>query len=149
MQPKVCIIVLNWNGWADTCHCLSSLQHLTYSNYRILVVDNGSTDDSVEQIRTQFPGIELVEAGSNLGFASGCNAGIARALAAGADYVWLLNNDTTVDASALGGLVDKASSGLRIGAVGSAIYFTEEPNRLQAWGGGAVNFWLGRSRHFL
>lgn len=148
MQPKVCVIVLNWNGWADTSQCVSSLQRVTYSNFRVVVIDNGSTDDSVGQIRRAFPDIEVVEAGRNLGFSGGCNAGIARALASGADYVWLLNNDTTVEPSALLELVNKACAGPRTGAVGSAIHFAEEPDRLQAWGGGRVNFWLGRSHTF-
>ena len=149
LQSKVYVIVLNWNGWADTCRCLFSLQCLSYSNFRTVVIDNGSTDDSVGHIRTQFPDIELIEAGSNLGFAAGCNAGITRALAMGADYVWLLNNDTTVAPSALQELVDKACSNPHIGAVGSAIYFAEGPDRLQTWGGGKVNFWLGRSHTFV
>ena len=149
MRSKVGIIVLNWNGWADTSVCLSSLQHLNYPNYRVVVVDNGSTDDSASRIRTQFPSVEIIENGSNVGFAAGCNVGIARALAQGADYVWLLNNDATADPDALRSLVDKADSFRQIGAVGSAIYFVEEPKRLQAWGGGRVTFWLGRSGHFV
>jgi GT2 family glycosyltransferase len=122
---------------------------LSYSNFRTVVIDNGSTDDSVGHITTQFPDVELIEAGSNLGFAGGCNVGIAHALATGADYVWLLNNDATVEPSALRELVDKACASLRNAAVGSAIYCAEETDRLQAWGGGKVNFWLGRSHTFV
>ncbi len=143
------MIVLNWNGWNDTAACLSSLQRLNYPNYRVTVVDNRSTDDSVSRLQTQFPTVDLVENDKNVGFAGGCNIGIARSLAEGADYVWLLNNDTTVDAEALQRLVDKAISDSRIGAVGSAIYSAEVPERLEAWGGGRVNFWLGRSMHFV
>jgi GT2 family glycosyltransferase len=71
------------------------------------------------------------------------------ALAQGADYIWLLNNDTTVHHAALNSLVDIAKSDQRIGAVGAAIYSAHNPHRLEAWGGGYVSFWLGRSRHFL
>jgi GT2 family glycosyltransferase len=149
VRPKVDVIVLNWNGFGDTSACLSSLQELSYPNYRVIVVDNASTDDSPSRIRQQFPQIELIETDRNLGFGGGCNVGITRALAEGADFVWLLNNDTTVDSEALQSLVATAMSRPRIGAVGSAIYFSDEPGRLQAWGGGRVNFWLGRSRHFL
>jgi GT2 family glycosyltransferase len=149
VEPRVYVIVLNWNGFSDTSACLSSLQQLRYSNYRVIVVDNGSTDDSASRIIEQFPGMEVIETGKNLGFAGGCNVGIRRALADAADSVWLLNSDTTVDRGALRALVDKIGENARVGAVGSAIYFMDRPQRMQVWGGGYVNFWLGRSGHFL
>ncbi len=147
MPPSVSIVVLNWNGWNDTLECLASLRHLEYSNYRIIVVDNGSTDDSVSQLRNAYPDVELLETGRNLGFSGGCNVGIVRAVEQGAEYIWLLNNDTTVHPGALTSLVDTAMSDARIGATGSAIYSAHRPHQLDAWGGGRINFWLGRSRH--
>ncbi len=147
MPPEVTIVVLNWNGWSDTLECLASLERLHYSNHRVIVVDNGSTDDSVFHIRRRFPDVELLETRRNLGFSAGCNVGIARALEHGADFVWLLNNDTTVDPQALTGLVRTAMSDRRTGATGSAIYSARRRRHLDAWGGGRVNFWLGRSRH--
>ncbi len=149
MADKVCTIVLNWNGWRDTSACLSSLSQLRYENHEIIVVDNGSTDNSVRHLKNEFPSLTLIETGMNLGFAAGCNIGIRRAFAGGADFVWLLNNDTAVDAGALQALVGKAHSDDRIAAVGSAIYSMQEPNRLMAWGGGRVSYLLGRSRHVL
>jgi GT2 family glycosyltransferase len=149
LADKVCTIVLNWNGWRDTAACLSSLSQLRYENHEIIVVDNGSTDDSVRHLRIEFPGLTLIETGKNLGFAAGCNVGIRRAFADGADFVWLLNNDTAVDAGALQSLVAKAGSDERMAAVGSAIYHMQEPHKLMAWGGGRVSFLLGRSRHVL
>jgi GT2 family glycosyltransferase len=148
-EPLAFTVLLNWNGWKDTVECLSSLQKLEYGNNRALVVDNGSTNDSVQHIRAQFPQVEIIEMGKNLGFAGGCNAGIRAAIDRGAEYVWLLNNDTTVDAGALRAMVDRAEADPKVGAVGSAIFSAAEPERLQAWGGGYVNFWLGRSRHFV
>jgi GT2 family glycosyltransferase len=147
LNPAVCILLLNWNNWKDTNECLASLQALDYDNRRVLVLDNGSTDGSVERIRKRFPEAEIVTLGDNLGFAKANNLGIQIALGRGADYVWLLNNDTTVDAKALRAMVEKAETDPKIGAVGSAIYCMSEPERLQAWGGGYVNFWLGRARH--
>jgi GT2 family glycosyltransferase len=146
---SVLIIVLNWNGWRDTVKCLTSLKRLSYPNVRIVVVDNRSTDDSVSQILQAFPDVAIIEAEKNLGFAGGCNLALRKALQDGAEYVWLLNNDTTVDPGALLAMVEMADADPKIGAVGSAIYSTEEPERLLAWGGGYINFWLGRSRHFL
>jgi GT2 family glycosyltransferase len=149
LLPRVWGIVINWNGWSDTAACLASLRCLQYENFDVVVVDNGSTDDSVSRIREAFPGIELIETGKNLGFAGGCNIGIRWALRQGANFVWLLNNDAVVDPRALQALVSKAGTDPAIGAVGSAVYHMEEPETLQSWGGGHVNFWLGRSRHFL
>jgi len=149
LNARVFTVVLNWNGWRDTAACLSSLAQMRYVNNQVIVVDNGSENDSARRLKNRFPSFQLIETGQNLGFAAGCNIGIQRALEQRADFVWLLNNDTIVDPEALRRLVDKAQEDNRIAAVGSAIYFTEEPHRLQAWGGGHINFWLGRSRHFV
>jgi len=149
LSASVVVVLLNWNEWRDTSTCLSSLQHLDYSNCKVVVADNGSTDDSVARIRQAFPWAQLIENNKNLGFAGGCNAGIRYAQAQGADFIWLLNTDATVDPGALRALVDKAQTDPRIGAVGSVIYFMDEPKKLQCWGGGYVNFWLGKSGHYL
>ena len=148
-RHKVGIVLLNWNGWDDTRVCLSSLRQLQYANLEVIVVDNGSSDNSVARIREEFPETKVIETGCNLGFAGGCNLGIVCALGQGSDFVWLLNNDARVHPEALQSLVDKARSSPDIGACGSAIYAMDDPYRLEAWGGGYINFWLGRSRHFL
>ena len=96
MQPDVNIIVLNYNGHDYTLECLRSLQHLMYSNVHVIVVDNDSTDGSVETIHTAFPSMTVIETGANLGFTGGNNLGIQYALEHGADYIMLLNNDTIV-----------------------------------------------------
>lgn len=149
MPRLVYILSLNWNNWKDTSDCLVSLKGLNHANWKVIVIDNGSTDASVARIRERFPEVEVLELGENLGYAKGNNAGIRLALERGAEYVWLLNNDTTVDPNALRAMVEKAEEDPKIGAVGSAIYFASAPERLQVWGGGRVNFWLGASWHFL
>lgn len=149
MSAKVTVVVLIWNEWHHTSLCLSSLQQLDYPNFEVVVVDNGSTDDSVARIRKAFPWAKVIENGRNLGFSGGCNVGIKYAQQQASDFIWLLNNDTTVDPGALRTMVEKAQTNPRIGAVGSVIYFMDEPTRLQCWGGGYVDFWLGRSGHFL
>lgn len=145
--PTVYIILLNWHGWRDTIGCLDSLSRLDYPNYHILVVDNGSTDDSVALIRAAHPKVPLIETGRNLGFSGGCNVGIRHAFEAGVEYVWLLNNDTTVDPQALSAMVTMAESNPQIGAVGSVLYYLNDPKKIQAWGGGKVCYWSGRSWH--
>ena len=129
MLPKVTIIVLNWNGKEDTIECLESLKYITYPNYEILLVDNGSTDGSVECFRERYPGMEIIENGENLGFAEGNNVGIRRAMDEGADYVLLLNNDTVVDPEFLGELVKVAESNPKIGFVGPKVYYYDRKGR--------------------
>jgi len=146
---SVYIILLNWHGWQDTIVCLDSLASLDYPNYRVLVVDNGSTDDSVTRIRAAHPEVSIMETGRNLGFSGGCNVGMRRALQEGADYIWLLNNDTIVDPRALSAMVAAAEADSRVGAVGSVIYHLDRPKHIQAWGGGKVLFLSGRARSYL
>ncbi len=129
-QPSVWIIVLNWNRPEDTLQCVSSLRLLDYPSYRILIVDNGSTDDSVDQFR-QLTGVELLVSDRNLGFGVGNNLGIEYALSHGADYTLLLNNDTTVSPPLVSTLVKVAESDPQIGIVGPTIFYSESPD--QVW----------------
>jgi len=146
-QPKVACILLNWNGWRDTLACLAALRRLNYPNVAIIVVDNGSTDDSVKMIRDASPGVRLIESGGNLGFAAGNNVGIRLALQMDCDYIWLLNNDTEPDPMALTELVLKAVSEPRLGEIGSVLLYAHDATQVQAWGGGRVSLWTGRSLH--
>jgi hypothetical protein len=146
---KVGIVLLNWNGWRDTCACLQSLSLLCSHDFDAIVVDNASTDESPSHIANAFPEITILETSRNLGFAGGCNVGIRHLLDRDCDLFWLLNNDTVVEFGALQALLDKARDDKRLGAIGSAIHCADNGNRLQAWGGGYINFWLGRSRHFV
>ncbi|WP_298267865.1 glycosyltransferase family 2 protein [Geobacter sp.] len=136
MTTSVYIIVVNWNNWKDTVECVESCRRLAYPEVRLLVVDNGSTDDSVEKLRRRFPDLELILTGMNLGFAGGNNVGIRYALEHGADYIWLLNNDAIVDPNALTALVCVAEENELVGMVGSKIPFFEKPHLL--WYAGAV-----------
>ncbi|WP_180128975.1 glycosyltransferase family 2 protein [Rhodoferax sp. BLA1] len=146
-MKQVTAVVLNWNRWSDTLACVASLQHQDYANLKVLIVDNDSTDDSVKQIRAAVPGIELLQSGDNLGFGGGCNVGIRRAIAEGADYVWLINSDSTADAHALSALVDVAEQNPALGSVGSVLYEVDVPTQIQLWGGGRVRLCCGQSRH--
>ena len=141
--------MLNWRGVEDTLACLESLRQLTYPNWQVVVVDNGSGDDSVVHITDHCPEVDLVETGANLGFAGGCNVGIRRALDRGADYLWLLNSDTWVNSTALSAMVELAERDPALGAVGSVIYDQAVPERILAWGGGWVDLRRGRPSHAL
>lgn len=145
VSPSVFVLILNWNGWQDTVQCIESLKSLTYPNYEIVVLDNASTNDSVARIREAHPDVILIETGANLGFAGGNNVGIRYALDEGADYIWLLNNDTKVFENTLEAFVAAGEENQDIGILGSPIYEMNEPEVLQTWGGGRINMWLGRA----
>jgi len=85
MIPFVSIIVLNWNGKHHLNECLDSLLSLDYPRYKVVVVDNGSKDGSVEFVEFHYPNIHLIRNEKNLGFAEGNNVGIRFALSQGAD----------------------------------------------------------------
>lgn len=147
--PRVIIIILNWNGKDITADCLGSLCAVTYPNFGILLVDNGSEDGSVAFLRERFPGLEVIENGSNLGFAEGNNVGIRRVLEKGADYVLLLNNDTIVDPGFLDGLVRAAGTDGNIGFAGPKTYFYDHNGRkdIISFAGGLLDMWRGKSIH--
>jgi len=149
VEPKVVIVVLNWNGKRVTVECLESLNEIDYTNYEILLVDNGSTDGSQECFRARYPEIALLENKANLGFAEGNNVGIRRAIDWHADYVLLLNNDTSVNEGFLSELVRVAESNSRIGFVGPKIYYDDCHGQRDviAFAGGHINLWIGKARN--
>ena len=107
-MTSVLIVVLNWNGIEDTKECLDSLFKQSYGNYKIAVVDNGSIDDSVQQlkgIQKLHPDLTIIENGENRGFAGGVNSGIQYAIDNNFDAVALFNNDAIADKDRLKELV--------------------------------------------
>ncbi len=132
---KIAVIILNWNGKHDTLECLSSIAKINYPDFDVVVVDNGSTDDSVNAIRSNFTNVEIIETGENLGFAEGNNVGIRHALSSGSEYILLLNNDTWVDKDFLSNLVSEAKNTDNRFVYGPAIYYAEPDDMI--WFAGA------------
>ena len=145
-QKKVHIILLNWNNEEDTLECVKSLEEINYDNYKIIIVDNGSKIGSVLKIKKQYPEIKIIENKKNLGFAGGNNVGIKYAVENGADYVLLLNNDTTVEKDFLSELVKAGESDKKVGILGSKIFFYNEPNRIW-FAGGKVSWMKNKGTH--
>lgn len=129
-NERVFILVLNWNNAPDTLECLASLTHLNGVPYTTIVIDNGSSDDSVSRIRAQWPHGILLETGCNLGYAGGNNVGIRYALMHGATHILLLNNDTIVDP----GLLQAFLAG-QAEILGAKVYLHSDPHRLDHLGG--------------
>lgn len=128
--PKIAVVILNWNGKEDTLECLESVFKSNYPNLYVVVVDNGSRDDSVPAIRRAFPATRLLEAGENLGYAGGNNVGIGHALEEGSDYIFILNNDTLVPPDTISKLVTAAGEKPQAGVFGPVIYDATKPNRI-------------------
>jgi GT2 family glycosyltransferase len=115
-SATVAVIVLNWNGCEDTVACVEALRRME-TEHTVLVVDNGSSDDSERRLRDAFPTLDIVQTGANLGYAGGNNIGIRRALADKPDFIWILNNDALPRANSLAELL--GAVGPRIGVLAS------------------------------
>ncbi|OPY27804.1 MAG: Glycosyltransferase AglI [Methanocella sp. PtaU1.Bin125] len=146
-QPKVAIVILNWNGREDTAECLESLRNISYTDTVTIVVDNGSTDGSAAYIKARYPHVVMVETGRNLGYAGGNNAGIRYALEHfRPEYVFVLNNDTIVDRGFLERLTGALEADERAGIAGPKVRFYHDPARINA--AGARMVWhLGIARN--
>ena len=131
--PKVFVITLNWNGREWLGDCLRSVLDMDYPNFEVVVVDNGSTDGSVEFLHRTFP-VQVVETGSNLGYARGLNVGLEYAAGRGAEYFLVMNNDTVIEKGALTALVETALTCIRAGFVTGKVYFHSQPDVLQTVG---------------
>jgi hypothetical protein len=125
------IIILNWNGKADTLKCLASIP----AGPEIVVVDNGSTDGSARAIEELFRDITLIEMGENLGYAGGNNVGINHGLKKGWETFLILNNDTTVDRALVAELQKAMETHPKVGIFGAKILRMDDPTRFDHLGG--------------
>ena len=142
---SVNLFVLNWNGRDLTLDCLSSLEKITYPNVKIYVIDNGSSDNSVTEIRNQFPDYEIIGLPENYGFARGNNAGFELAKQK-ADYTIFLNNDTIVDPNFVEPLINAMESNSTVKQSTPKIFYADNLDYIW-FGGGKVSLWAGWIRH--
>lgn len=147
MDPKVFIVVLNWNRASDTVECVDSLQSLAYPNFEIVVIDNASSDGSVSALQNKFPALKVIQNSRNLGYAGGNNVGVRYALDHGADYVLLLNNDTVVDRDLVRDLVSAMQREPQAGIVCPLIYDYRDPTKVW-FAGSSINWATGESPHW-
>lgn len=173
-EPLVDIIILNWNNTPDTIACAQSLLDLSYSNYRIIICDNASSQQSIADLIKwgkslnislstpcfrEFQHDEIIKSGSNhravitlihtggnLGYAGGVNVGIRFSLqSSNSEYVWILNNDTEVSPQTLQAMLGRMESDKSIGICGSTLIYFHKREMVQAFAGAQYNPWKARS----
>jgi len=134
-EPLVVTVILNTNRRDDTLACLASLAESCYENHQTIVLDNASTDGSIEAIQSAFPAVEIIELEENLGYAGNNNVGVWAALEQGADWVFVLNEDTILDPRCLSRMVEVGQSEMDVGVIGPTVYHYDEPDVIQSAGG--------------
>lgn len=135
-DPLVYVVILAWNQKEMTIQCLESMLASEYSNKRVVVVDNGSTDGTSETLCERFPEVEIIRSATNLGIAGGYNLGLEYALAHGAEYVLVANNDIVVDPAMLRCLVEAVKGTPRAG-IGLPKIYHYYGDRRRLWCTGA------------
>ena len=140
-HPFVITIILNTNRRDDTLACLASLAQSNYPNLKNVVLDNASTDGSVEAIQQQSPTTQIIPLEHNLGYAGNNNVGIKAALAMGADWVFVLNEDTLLAPDCISQLVALGEDDGTIGVLGPLVYHADEPAVIQSAGGMVTPQW--------
>ena len=125
--------MLNWNRAQDSGECIDSLLAQINVNLHIMVVDNGSIDNSVEFLNNRYPQIEILVQDRNLGFPAGMNKGIQYALSKRAQYIFLINNDTVTSPDMMEKLLNDMKPG--VGIVAPAIFYAKPADRVWSIGG--------------
>ncbi|WP_300281279.1 glycosyltransferase family 2 protein [uncultured Subdoligranulum sp.] len=143
-MPNVGIVISNYNGWQDTVQCLESLQKQTYRDFEIILLDDASTNDSVQQLQKHLTeNTVFLPQEANVGFAAANNVGMRRALADGCDWVLLLNNDTVAAPDFLENLLRETPAG----AVSCPkMLFLDPPDEIW-FAGGELDRATGKVRH--
>lgn len=130
----VSIITINYNGWQDTCELIDSMKQIETYPYEIIVVDNASVGDDVEQIRAAHPDIILVCSEKNRGFAGGNNLGYQYAKG---NYIFFLNNDMMIRTPILASLVQSLQG--KVAGVSPCIAYHYNPDQIQFSGYNRLN----------
>jgi len=133
-EPKVSVVVLNWNGRELLRECLESLKKSEYPLYEIIVADNGSSDGSQKMVAERFSDIVLVENGENLGVPEGKNRGLTRAMQKDVQYIYTLDNDLIIEPKTIAESVRLMEANPAFGCTGSIIYDYEKRNMIQTAG---------------
>jgi len=135
MKPKVAIVSLNWNGLEHLKYFCNSAVKVNYKNYFIVIVDNASSDGSIDFIQNNYPDIKIVKNSSNLGYSKGFNTGIEYAITNGAEYLLITNNDLLLDSNILNAGIELFFKDNQIGYMGGKVYNLNTQKTFQYAGG--------------
>lgn len=145
-EPLVYILLLNYNRLNDTIECVNSLKRIHYSNYKIVIVDNCSTDNSFPMLEEKLDEIELHQTGENVGYTGGINFGLKIIKEKNADYILVLNNDTIVEKDFLNNLIVAMEKNSAAGAACGTILAEHDQNKIW-YAGGSINKLRGIAIH--
>lgn len=146
-QPPVAIVVIQFNRFDEVKQCLESIFEQDYKNFHLIVIDNASTDHSLEFLKAQYHDkATIIENSQNMGYTGGVNIGVAKALELGCKYLYLLNNDMVLKKDTLTQLVLFAENYPSGAAFGSVVYETDKDNYLWS-AGGKINSWTCTTSH--
>jgi GT2 family glycosyltransferase len=134
-KTRVLVSILDWNGGDAIVACLESLYRSEFGSFSVVVIDNGSTDDSIDKIKTRFPGVTVIRNAENLGFCKGQNQALGLAIEQKFDYVWMLNHDTVMDSTTLGKLVAELDANPSVAMASPVIFADNAKSRVQFCGG--------------
>ena len=138
MTAHIKILILNWNGKHILKPCLDSIKKIDYSNYSVMVIDNGSVDDSVKMVNKYFPEVNIIELKDNYGFAGGYNRCFTQLKDNNSEFVLLLNNDTEVDSNILSSFIQAKCKYGDNHLYGGKIFYKNNPEKIW-YAGGNVN----------
>jgi len=146
MTAHIKILILNWNGKHILKPCLDSIKKIDYSNYSVMVIDNGSSDDSVKMVNENFPEVDILELKKNYGYSGGYNRCFTKLKDEPSEYIMLLNNDTEVDSDILNSFNDAREKFGDNHIYGGKIYYQGNPEKIW-YAGGNMNLKYAKISH--
>ena len=146
MTSHIKILILNWNGVHLLKPCLDTVTAIDYPNFSVMVIDNGSSDGSLEIVKENYPSVEILALDQNYGFAGGYNRCFAQLKDDPSEFILLLNNDTAVDSDILNNFIQAKEQFGNNQIYGGKIYYQDNPEKIW-YAGGKVNIKWGHISH--
>ena len=140
------IVLINYNNWQDTLECIDSLLNAGVEYSAIFVIENGSTNDSYDKLKSHLPRVNIIKTDCNLGFSRGNNLGIKDGIKKDVEYIILLNNDTIVERNSIKILIDEMNKNTDVSIGTGQIRYYPEKDKIW-YAGGKLITWRGLAKH--